>query len=317
MAVGQVYGEAHGRVGIMRTLPRVICFVACTGLIITESVAARAATPRAIIKTRADEQNPAVAKGFITWGQNSRAHPNHYNVYARPSGKPKFKVNARGTIGWNGNGIDGTKLAYQQVRKGRSDIKFFDLTTKSRSNPPSGVNTPRWEWHPSVSGRWLLFGRNNFRTNRWSVILFDLQTGQGRTLDSIRKRKTNYIAAGDVSGNFAVWQRWAATDGDVFIYDIAAKSTRKVPDVRWEYAPSVSSGGSVFFGRSGSTCGAHAKLMRYRRGAGTKRLVRLPVHYDFGATDPITAGNGTTYVYYDPNRCFSNNQDIYRVTAPA
>jgi hypothetical protein len=101
----------------------------------------------------------------------------------------------------------------------------------------------------------------------------------------------------------------------VFIYNIASKSTTKVPVVRWEYAPSVASDGSAFFGRSGSKWGGHAKLMRYKRGAGTTRLVSLRLHHDFGATDPIILANGTTYVYYDPNKCFSNNQN--RVAAPA
>ena len=66
-------------------------------------------------------------EAFIAWQQNSRVHPGHYDVYARPlGGGEKFKVNASTTNGANGE-IDGDRLVYQQFKRGASDLKLFDL----------------------------------------------------------------------------------------------------------------------------------------------------------------------------------------------
>jgi hypothetical protein len=73
-------------------------------------------------------------------------------------GRSSRSVNAPRTNGANGE-IDGDWLVYQQFKRGASDLKFFDLSSKRRSNPPRGVNTDQWEYWPSFSGQWLLFGR--------------------------------------------------------------------------------------------------------------------------------------------------------------
>jgi hypothetical protein len=78
-------------------------------------------------------------------------------LYEPYPSEPRVKLNASG-IGILG-GIDPPTVAYQQVVRGNSNIKFYNADTHARSNPPAGVNTSEWEWEPSISGDWLLDGR--------------------------------------------------------------------------------------------------------------------------------------------------------------
>ena len=94
-----------------------------------------------------------------------------------------FKVNAAGTQGANG-GIEGDLLVYQQFERGRSDLRFFDLGSKDRTSPPRGVNTRRWEYWPTISGQWLLFGRRAGDESR-EIILYDLSTRDATRLDEV------------------------------------------------------------------------------------------------------------------------------------
>ncbi|MGA9160256.1 MAG: hypothetical protein WB297_05255, partial [Actinomycetota bacterium] len=121
---------------------------------------ARAATPELLLgRNKVGEYQPVRGDTYLAWQQNTRQHPSHYDVFARPmAGGEKFKVNARQTQGANG-GIDGDTLVYQQFKGKRSDLKFFDLGTRTRTSPPAGVNTDQWEYWPSFSGDWLLFAR--------------------------------------------------------------------------------------------------------------------------------------------------------------
>ena len=100
-----------------------------------------------VLTSRAYEDSPAATTGFLGWTQNSLAHPKHWDAYAKPTGEHRFQVNAPGTSGSSG-GIDSSTLAYDQYTNRDYDIKFFDLQTRRRTNPPSGVNTKQWEYWP-------------------------------------------------------------------------------------------------------------------------------------------------------------------------
>ena len=60
--------------------------------------------------TPAHDGHPVAGAGVLAWVQNSRAHPDHFNVYVKPDGGSQFRVNLPGTEGSLG-GIDGTTLA--------------------------------------------------------------------------------------------------------------------------------------------------------------------------------------------------------------
>jgi hypothetical protein len=72
--------------------------------------------------------------------------------------RPDFQANVAGTNGASGQ-IDGDRLVYQQFKGHTSNILFFDLEAKHRSNPPPGVNTHKWEYWPKAEGNLLLFAR--------------------------------------------------------------------------------------------------------------------------------------------------------------
>ena len=267
-----------------------------------------------VLKSGADEWRPVVTTGFLLWTANSTTHPDHYDVYAKPFGRPKYKVNVTGTEGWLGD-ADGTRVVYQSRRSGQSDIKFFDLSTRARNNPPAGVNTRAWEWQPSVSGDWLLFNREvgGYR-GTWMIILFNLATGEKRVLDSIKHTGSWFLKAMQVNGNYAVWYRGRFTpggDSDVYVYDIDAKTKTKVTDATWEYTPSVSSDGTVYFQR----WNGKSTLWQYKVShSSTKAILHLAPDYEVSTTYPFTK-SGDTYLYYDPFKRADDPEegDIYRV----
>jgi hypothetical protein len=130
------------------------------------STASGAVRQLGILTTPRDEILPA-ANSYFAWSQNSAAHPHLYTEYVRGNlfssvgPGPRIRVNHVGTQGFSG-GIDATTittLIYQQVKGHQSDIKLFNLMTHVRSDPTVGVNTPAWEYRPTISGPWILFGR--------------------------------------------------------------------------------------------------------------------------------------------------------------
>jgi hypothetical protein len=265
---------------------------------------ASAATPSLLLgRPGAGEYQPVEGDEFIAWQQNSRAHPRHYDVYARPlGGGEKFKVNAPSTNGANGE-IDGDRLVYQQFKRGASDLKFFDLSRKRRSNPPRRVNTDQWEYWPSLSGRWLLFGRL-YGSGTRRIILFDLSTNTARRLDRVR-RDGAFLAPGQVNGDYAVWSKCrSARKCDVVRYHIPDGASKTIPNpTGQQHAPSVAEDGTVFFARSRGACGSGVRLVRYSLDGTSAVLWQLPSGDDIGATSVHLDADGTTMVLYDHFAC--------------
>jgi hypothetical protein len=265
---------------------------------------ASAATPSLLLgRPGAGEYQPVEGDAFIAWQENSRAHPGHYDVYARRlAGGEKFKVNARRTNGANGE-IDGDRLVYQQFNRGDSDLKFFDLSSKGRSNPPRRVNTDQWEYWPSLSGRWLLFGRL-YASGTRRIILFDLSTNTARRLDRVR-RDGAFLAPGQVNGDYAVWSKCrSARKCDVVRYHIPDGTRRTIPNpTGQQHAPSVAEDGTVFFARSRGKCGSGVRLVRHSPDGTSAVLWQLPSGDDVGATSVHVEADGTTMVLYDHFAC--------------
>jgi hypothetical protein len=173
--------------------------------------AAGALVPAPVRASAVNESNPAAGWGpdgseYIAWAQNSVAYPRRYNAYIQRGTDARIKLNTVGQ-GWIG-GIDYPTVVYQQIYNGRSDLKLYDLATGVRSNPPTGANTARWEWHPTISGEWLLFNRDDNASPTQRVILFNRTTGAATLLASVT-RAEHYLLANQVNGNFAVWTKCA------------------------------------------------------------------------------------------------------------
>jgi len=284
---------------------RVAALMGVLGLVLPILTAARAsAAPELLLgRNRFGEYQGVRGEEYLAWQQNTRKHPGRYDVFARPmAGGDAFRVNAAGTDGANG-GIEGDLLVYQQFDRGRSDLKFFDLRTKERTSPPAGVNTRRWEYWPSMSGQWLLFGRLAGDGSR-EIILYDLSTRDATKLDDVGRRDT-FLEPGQVNGDYAVWSRCTpGTKCNVILYNIVDGLKTRIPNPGgFQYAPSVSSDGTVTFARSASGCGNRVRLLSYPLDGPATVLWRVPSGGDVGTTRVYVNARGDATLYFDNFAC--------------
>src|SRR3990170_1838987 len=241
--------------------------------------------------------------GFLAWQQNSRRDPGHYDVFARPiEGGPRFRVNAEGTNGANGD-IEGDLLVYQEYEGRRSGLRFFDLGDRERRRPPRDVNSRAWEYWPSMSGEWLLFGRLKDNGTR-QIILFDLSSNSSKRLDRARGEGT-FLAPGQVNGDYAVWYRCTPEARcDVIRYHIPNGTWETIPNPgRFQRAPSVGPDGTVYFARSGGGCGRRVQLVRYPPGGPADVLWQLPGGNEVGSTRVFVSSEGEITFYFDSFAC--------------
>jgi hypothetical protein len=276
---------------------------------------ASATGPVAVKTSPRNEATPAAGGPYFAWAKSRSGRPRVYDVFVEQQGQRPIRVNAPNTEGFLG-GIDGTRLVYQQVRRGNSDIAFFDLASRRRSDPPPSVNTRRWEWRPVLSGDWLLYARGApYSATLQTVLLRNLLTGEERALNSIRIRNT-ILLPGDVTGNYAVWMKCVSTPRscNVFRYDIAAKKTTRIPNHGYFlYGPSVTSTGTMYLGRSRRGCGSLAKLVRVTLDGREQVLYSFSRRHDFSLTSLVELSPGSVRVYFDRVTCRTRRTDIYRI----
>ena len=276
--------------------------------------ATRQSSPQPVLTTRLNEENPAAGGGYFAWSRNSRARLRRYDAYVRRGRSRPIKLNAPRTEGWIG-GISGTTLVYQQSFGRFSDLKFFDLATRKRSYPPKGFNTRGgWEWHPSISGDWVLFGRSAADTDY--IILRGISTGRQIVLDKlVGAESSNDLAPGQVNGNYAVWAKCEASTCTAFRYAIAEGLTTPIPAPpgRFHYGPSVNPSGTVYVARSGRGCGSRVEIWRYPLVGLPSVMLTLRRGQDFRFSYADQTAPGMTDVYYDRVACRRKTWDIYKV----
>ncbi len=247
----------------------------------------------------------------MAWEENTRARPNRFKVYSGTENS-KTRVNRKGTNAANG-GIDGSRLVYQEWKRSRSDLWFFNIKTHRRSSPPKGVNTDSWEYWPSESGDWLLFGRRN-RADIRRIILFNLATKKSRVLDEVSS-EGSHVAPGQVNGDYAAWYRCTAADKcDVFRYRISTQTKMRIPDAgMYQRAPSVSEDGTVYFTRAaGKACEVAVRLMRFREGR-VDPVVDVPFGQHIGDSY-VDSGRFGNEVFFDRFKCGSSTaSDLHSV----
>jgi hypothetical protein len=270
-------------------------------LLATEALAA----PKIPVLTskRAGEYQPARGSSYLAWEQNTRAHPNWFNVYARRDGGRKFRINRRGTQGAMG-GIHGNTIVYQEFKGSNADIRFYNLDTGRRSNPQIYINTRGWEYWPSISGDWVLFGRRNLAATRRKIILYNRETLVVRVIDETTNAKS-FISPGQVNGDYVVWHRCRPVPNcNVFRYNISTRLTRRIPrpPKSSQHAASVSQEGTVYFARSGKRCGRRVRLVRFPIGGPPRVISSLARGRDAGDSFVITEADGTHF-YFEKNVC--------------
>lgn len=266
---------------------------------LVDAPSAHAGTPEVILgRPRVGEFQPVRGSGWLSWQQNTRKRPRHYDVVARSMDTgSQTRVNPPGTSGANGD-IEGDRLVYQQFERGRSGLRFFDLSTGERSKPPSGINTEHWEYWPSTSGRWLLFGRLHENTTR-RIILFDLSTGVAKRLAKV-KGVNRFLAPGQVSGEWAVWYRCPSkSECNIVRYHIPTGESDAIanPGHLRYHAPSVDPEGTVYYARARSGCGNRVRMIRERLDGSREELWRLPNGDDIGRTHAQVRPRGNTILY--------------------
>jgi hypothetical protein len=277
------------------------------------AASAQAATQIAVKATPAFEQAPGTGGGtYFAW---SRGSPARLLIQSGP-GQPAFHVNTRGHA-WAGS-IDGTTFVYQLNRGGNSDIRLMDVVSHVKL-APTGINTGRWEWHPTISGDWILFGRERLDRSRWRVLLHNTSTDQTIPLADVLGKPTQ-ADPGQVSGDYAVWDQCADHVCNVYRYQISTGQTTKIPNTltgQVQHYPSVTSTGTVYFAHSGDGCGRHVKLVEWVEGQPLNVLVQFGLGRDITSTTQTVPDQVSgTDVYFDRLTCHGVASDIYKIIVP-
>jgi hypothetical protein len=106
---------------------------------------------------------------------------------------------------------------------------------------------------------------------------------------------------------------------NVYRYDIAAKTTTLIantfPGGVFQYSPSVTSTGTVYFIHSSNGCGASVTLVRQPLGGSDTVLVTFNKGIDVLYSTYVDDTTGTPTVYYDKSSCANGatHNDIYKV----
>jgi hypothetical protein len=281
-------------------------------------------TPTRVKGGRGTQVLPAVNANDFGWSSNTTAHPNHFDAFAqRKSGGAIKKVNARRTIGYMG-AFDGdtSTIFYQQVKGYSSDIYTDDFLEPGTRSPVSAINTTRWEYQPSVSPGYILFGRNDFHnpSSPWKILLYDRKDGDITVLDQATY-KCRCVFPGQVTDRYATWTRCSRSGCAVKYYDITHKTTSLVanPHGKLQYVPSVSAAtGDIYFAAGGFGCGKHVGLFRWNpaEGGDPDRVATLPAGRDvYWSTFTLDGAGGTHQdVYFDRTVCGGHYYaDIYEL----
>jgi hypothetical protein len=277
--------------------------------------------PVKIVGGPEDQRHPSVDDTQLIWTQNSEAKPNVDHAYGKVLGRDRrFRLDATGTHGAAG-GIDpeSGRAVYQQITDTTSDLYWFDLDAKDRTKVAAdGVNTDRWERDPRVSATFLLFVRDAGSTT--SMFLYD------RGADTLAKIASYditrfFVVSGSVGDRYAAWTVCGPFTCAVWWYDAAQADPepRRLRSVegRPQYAPAIDeAGGSVYFVRSGRTCGASVGIWRRSwppdLDLSAERLVRLPSGIDTGWTMSLDrdAAHHRVDLWFSRYRCASRQGDV-------
>jgi hypothetical protein len=286
-------------------------------------------TPTPILGGSTDQILPDANASFIGWTHNGKAHPRHYNAYVQPlsGGAPtggSVKLNTGTSFGWFG-GIrpDANEAAFQQTnaRQSQSDIRIVDLDVLPLApTSPSGLNSKAWEFRPSISASWILFGRNLSRRTRIYVYDRTLQTSIALASARNRRNGNPRIFPDDVTETYATWTK-CVTVCNVYFYSLVTNVTTVIPNPNnaHQYDSSVSDAtGDMYFVTSGRRCGVRVKILRWHIGDPLPYTVvaTLPSGYDV-IFRIATFNDGTNdNIFFDRVRCAGKfYSDIYEVPA--
>ena len=282
--------------------------------------AAREGADEPVRTSRAGEYSFSRSDRWMAWTKRPRSRPARRQVWAKREGGNAFKVNNSGNA-VAGN-VAGRRLVFQKYRgeapRGSSSIKIINLRNRNLTSPPA-VNTRHWEYWPKMSKKWLLFVRLNVNTGKRTLLLRNMRANNTRVLSSGGPR--TYFQPGQVNGKWAVWLVWRPGQRTKAIrLNIPRNSQRKVPNGgRFNWAPSVTPRGTVYFGRSGRRCGSNFRLLRWKPGQGVGIVKRFKLGNDMSDSFVYRTPQGRLQVFHNKVRCGprrSLTSNVYRFTDP-
>lgn len=277
---------------------------------------ARAGGPTALVVEPRNDVTPAMGRHYLAWARaTGRFSDSPYRVRVLDRETKTLTIlNDRGSA--FGGGFDGNAFVYQLAERGNSDLRWINMKTGVRHGFPTSVNSRAWDFHPTVSGNWILFGRNAVNQGYgYSILLFNTDTLELRKL-ATRSDRFGALYPGQVNGRYAVWTRTGRQSWDVFLYDIAAGTTTRLPRGGFfaQYAPSVTSSGAVYFARSGNGCGVGVGLAKRPIGGPTTELLTFPKGEDVPETYVFEDSSHVVHFVYAPDATCEGAGDIYELT---
>jgi hypothetical protein len=303
-------------VRIVRRRPWFVVVSTFASLLMLADVAV-AATPTKVLATDRNEFDGTADGGYFAYTQSRAGHPKTFDVYLKPPGLARIKVNAGGTRAYHptldiGNAFLGDALVFVQTSGDDANLKIWDVDSGGRSNPPVGVNSEAAESKPSLDGKYLLFGRGPAnRTYIARVILFDLESNTPLVVDTAPLDGTVY--PGTVNGDWATWTECSPSDCRAWRYQISTEEKTEVPSgARLIYTSAIGDDGTVWFVQSGYGCGHNVKIRRQEVGSTPTTLVDFASGIDANISDLKDSG-ATRRIYFSRVNCTKKNWNIYRV----
>lgn len=257
-----------------------------------------------------------------------------WTLYRRGSPAALLRIGTAPTVQLNRSGyawawsLDAatTIAAYQQVRRGNSDLKLYDWATATRTNPGDTVNTPRWEYEPAVSGHWLAFGRLNRAAapDVRRILLDNLQTDRLTELARFDgSAATGTLSSPQINGDWVTWTSMSRRyeQSSVHRYRISTGQAERIPHPagRFDYLSAVGPNGTIYFLRSRGGCGSGVTFESYTTGGVLAALGAMPAGRDGGDEMFATPhSDGSVSLYFDSYRCTQSpaNGNIYVLQVP-
>ena len=121
---------------------------------------------------------------------------------SRLGGTGRTRINPNGMEAALGTLMAGTdQVVFQQFRRGRSDLYFYDISTKRRWLVPRPVRTDKWEYWPAGSQEFILFLRHfPGRREHRELVLYNRVTRHQRVLIDDTGGKTIFPGFAGVCG---------------------------------------------------------------------------------------------------------------------
>jgi hypothetical protein len=282
-----------------------------TAALVLVSTAVQAATPIKVKDTPAYEWGSAAGGGWLAWSQGPHRRGDH-DLYVKRAGHPTdvVELGAFQEVGniETGGSHDNILVYAFEPATGDTDIRFYDLDTGSVSAPPAGVNGPKDDDYPSISGNFLLFGRgpvSGFFSKK--VLIYDFTTTNIQTIVSAPSGST--VTPDSIRGDFLTYDVCPSTGRcNVFRKQISTGAKIKMPNPRRAtYWSSVLEDGTVYYVQGSPTsCGVNTRIMRRAPGGAVTRLFQFPNGIEIGDLDAVETLSGPV-VYFTRINCLKDN----------